>query len=42
MDDVTHTGMDPQRAAMDEISRLIRSVQARPADRAGRCQCGDR
>ena len=35
MDDVTHTGMDPQRAAMDEIGRLIKSVrQGRLTDRA--------
>ena len=35
MDDVTHAGMDPQRAAMDEISRLIRSVkQGRLTERA--------
>ena len=35
MNDVTHTGMDPQRAAMDEINRLIRSVrQGRLTERA--------
>ena len=35
MNDVTHTGMDPQRAAMDEIGRLIRSVkQGRLTERA--------